>query len=121
MSGFRIFWLLAGLLFVCVGAIGIVLPLLPTTPFLLLATYCFARSSERLNNWLLHHPRFGPLIRNWQRYGGIDTKSKQVSVGLILLTPIVTLLIGVPWWALAAQIVVLAGAAAFIVTRPTPP
>lgn len=121
MSRFRFFWLVAGLLFVAIAMVGVVLPLLPTTPFLLVATYCFARSSERLNRWLLNHPTFGPLIDNWNRYGSIDRKSKRISIIVIVLTPIITVLIGVPMWALAAQIAVLACSATFILTRPNPP
>ncbi len=121
MSRFRVFWLLAGLLFVAIGAIGVILPLLPTTPFLLVATYCFARSSERLNRWLLTHRTFGPLINNWQNYGSIDRRSKRISMIVIALTPVITILIGVPWWALAAQLVVLSLSATFILTRPDPP
>ena len=121
MSRFRFLWLLAGLLFVALGAIGVVLPLLPTTPFLLVATYCFARSSERLNHWLLNHRTFGPLIDNWQKYGSIDKRSKQISMIAIALTPVITVMIGVPWWALAAQLVILTASATFILTRPLPP
>ncbi len=121
MSRFRVLWLLGGLTCVAVGAVGVVLPLLPTTPFLLVATYCFARSSERLNRWLLNHRTFGPLIENWQKYGSIDRRSKKISLIVIVLTPIITLMIGVPWWALAAQLVVLGLSATFILTRPNPP
>ena len=121
MSRFRVLWLIVGLLFVAIGAIGVVLPLLPTTPFLLVATYCFARSSERLNHWLLNHRTFGPLISNWQQYGSIDRRSKRIAMLVIVMTPLITLLIGVPWWALAAQIVVLSLSATFILTRPDPP
>ncbi|MCH8243491.1 MAG: YbaN family protein [Planctomycetes bacterium] len=121
MSGFRLPWLLAGLVFLAIGVIGIVLPLLPTTPFLLLTTFCFARSSPRLNRWLLNHATFGALISNWQKYGSIDRRSKLIAIAVILLTPIATLLIGAPGWLIAAQIIVLACAATFILTRPEPP
>lgn len=121
ISRFRLLWLLAGFLFVAIGAVGVVLPLLPTTPFLLLAAYCFTRSSPRMNRWLHSHKTFGPLINNWNRYGSIDRRSKRVAMAVILLTPAITVIIGVPWWALASQIAVLAIAATFVLTRPDPP
>jgi uncharacterized membrane protein YbaN (DUF454 family) len=121
ISSFRWLWLLAGVVLVATGAIGVILPLLPTTPFLLLAAYCFARSSPALHDWLLNHRTFGPLISNWDQYGSIDPRSKRIAVGVILLTPIIAILVGAPWWALAAQIVVLFFAASFILTRPNPP
>lgn len=121
MSGFRLLWLLAGLVFLAIGVIGIVLPLLPTTPFLLLTTFCFARSSPRLHRWLLSHATFGALISNWQKYGSIDWRSKMIAIAVIVLTPIATLLLGAPGWLIAAQIVVLGCAATFILTRPEPP
>ncbi len=121
MSRFRLLWLIAGLVFLAIGAIGVILPLLPTTPFLLLTAYCFARSSPGMNRWLHSHPTFGPLINNWHQYGSIDRRSKRIAMVVILLTPIITLVIGVPWWALASQLLILGIAAAFVLTRPDPP
>ena len=60
----RLTWLIVGLLALALGAIGIALPLLPTTPFILLAAFAFAQSSEKLHQWLLDHNVFGPLIDN---------------------------------------------------------
>ena len=121
ISRFRHLWLLAGLAFLAIGAIGIVLPLLPTTPFLLVAAYCFTQSSPRMHRWLHGHPTFGPLISNWHQYGSIDRRSKRIAIIVILLTPVMTVAIGVPWWALAAQILILGAAATFVLTRPNPP
>ena len=121
ISRFRIFWAFGGIVFVVIGAIGVVLPLLPTTPFLLLAAYCFARSSPRLHDWLLTHKTFGPLIKNWDEYGSIDPRAKRIAIVVILLTPLIAIAIGVPWWALAAQLIVLGIASTFILTRPDPP
>lgn len=64
----RLVFLLAGILFVLLAVMGAVLPLLPTTPFLLLAVACFARSSERLYQILLNNRVFGPSIRDWHQY-----------------------------------------------------
>lgn len=69
-------WLVLGLALVGVGFIGIFVPLLPTTDFLLLALLCFARSSPRLETWLLNHPRFGPGLRAWRRDRAVPRHAK---------------------------------------------
>ena len=116
----RFIWLSVGLAALAVGAVGVVLPLLPTTPFLLVAAFAFARSSERMNSWLREHQVFGPLINNWHRDGSIDQKAKRMAIIVIVATPVVTWLLDVPSWVVACQIVVLSAAAIFIVTRPSP-
>lgn len=72
-------WVGAGALALSTGIIGIFLPLLPTTPFVLLAAYCFARGSERIERWLLTHPRFGPMIRRWRDHRAIPLRAKQLA------------------------------------------
>ena len=116
----RFIWLLTGLAALAIGAVGVVLPLLPTTPFLLVAAFAFARSSERMNKWLREHQVFGPLINNWHRDGSIDPKTKQTAIIVIVATPLVMWLLDVPTWIVACQIVVLSAAAIFILTRPSP-
>lgn len=71
-------WLLisAGMLCVALGTIGIVVPLLPTTPFLLLAAACFVRSSDRLYSWLTSHRVFGSYIRNYREHRGMTAKAR---------------------------------------------
>ena len=118
ISGFRLLWAIGGVVFVAIGTIGVILPLLPTTPFLLLAAYCFARSSPKLHDWLLNHRSFGPLISNWDRYGSIDRRSKCIAMIVILMTLGISVAIDVPSWALASQIVVLVIVSTFILTRP---
>ena len=73
-------WIGLGWLFVLLGAAGIVLPLLPTTPFLLLAAVCFSRGSQRMHNWLVNHPTLGPPIVNWQTNRTIARKIKVVAL-----------------------------------------
>ena len=77
----RRIYLLCGLALVGLGFVGAFLPVLPTTPFLILAAACFARSSEPLERWLLDHPRFGPALRGWREHGAIPWKAKLMSLG----------------------------------------
>ena len=74
--GAQLLWMGLGLLFVGIGFFGLFVPLLPTTDFLLLALPCFARSSPRLEAWLLNHPRFGPSLRSWQRDRAVPRAAK---------------------------------------------
>lgn len=62
------------------GVIGAFLPILPTTPFMILAAGCFARSSPRLEAWLLSHPVFGPMLRDWRERGAIPQRAKMAAV-----------------------------------------
>jgi uncharacterized membrane protein YbaN (DUF454 family) len=79
-----VFITLAGLFFV-LGALGAVLPVLPTTPFLLLASYFLTRTSPRLNRLLLRSRFFGPILRDWQQQGGVRTDVKAQAIVLVLL------------------------------------
>ncbi len=71
----RFLWAFLGLACVGLALVGVVLPLLPTVPFLLLAAFFFARSSERLHYWLLSHSTFGPLIDDWHSRGAIRPRA----------------------------------------------
>ena len=117
----RIFWAIGGLVSLVLGIIGIALPLLPTTPFLLLAAFCFTRGSERMNNWLLNHPTLGPPIVDWRDYGAISKKSKIWALVVIAATPMVTYFSGAPLWAIGVQSLVLVLVCLFIYSRPLPP
>jgi uncharacterized membrane protein YbaN (DUF454 family) len=117
----RITWLVVGLLALALGAIGIALPLLPTTPFVLVAAFAFAQSSEKLHQWLLDHNVFGPLIDNWQRHGAISRRAKVLSVVSMAALLLISLAMAAPPAVIIAQLVVLGAAALFILTRPEPP
>ena len=82
----RAFFLAAGTLALVLGLIGIFLPLLPTTPFVLLAAACYARGSRRFYDWLLAQRTFGPIIHEWQRHRSIPYKTKITAVALMSLT-----------------------------------
>ncbi|MEZ5765618.1 MAG: YbaN family protein [Xanthobacteraceae bacterium] len=116
----RYVYLGLGLTFVALGVIGAFLPVLPTTPFLIVAAACFARSSPRLESWLLNHPQFGPMLRAWREHGAIPRKAKLmaltgVSIGFVLFwtasNPGPLLLIGVGALMLTGLV--------YVFTRPT--
>lgn len=87
-----------GTLFVLLGVVGIFLPVLPTTPFLLLAAACYARSSRRIYHWLLHQPHFGPLIREWREYRSMPYRAKRKALLLIVLSFGISIVFFVPGW-----------------------
>ena len=117
----RAWWRVAGVTALLLGLIGIPLPLLPTTPFLLLAAFCFSRGSDRLHDWLLTHPRFGPIIADWREHGAISRRAKLLSALAMAATFVIALALGVPGYALALQAATLIATGTFVLTRPAPP
>lgn len=116
----RMLWLLAGGLALALGVAGIILPLVPTTPLLLLAAFCFARASPRLEMWLIEHPRLGPPIRNWRAEGAISTRGKVAALVAIGATFGVSLALHLPVKVLLIQAATLGAVTLFIVSRPAP-
>ncbi len=108
-----------GCLFLLLGFIGALLPVMPTTIFLILAAWCFGRSSPRLERWMLDHPRFGPVLRDWREHGAMPRKAKLMAcigmtVGYALFWMVAN---PAPWLALAVAAAMLASAL-WIATRP---
>ena len=115
----RVMWFVFGLLSLALGILGIPLPLLPTVPLLLLAAFCFARSSERMHIWLTTHPKLGPPIADWNENGAIRQPAKIAATVAIAAAFGISLLLSVPLKALIAQVAVLTCVMVFIWTRPT--
>lgn len=110
----------AGTVCVGLGLLGIFLPLLPTTPFLLLAAACYARSSPRMLHWLHHNRWFGAYIRNWREGRGIPVREKTVAIALIWVTIGVTVIWFVPLlWVRALLVVIAAAVTAHLLLLPT--
>jgi uncharacterized membrane protein YbaN (DUF454 family) len=82
----RTLWLIAGTICVVLGAIGMVLPILPTTPFLLAAAACYCKSSDRMYNWLLNNKWFGEYIRNYKEGRGLPMKTKITALIVLWVT-----------------------------------
>ena len=106
-------WLSLGL-----GVLGVALPVLPTTPFVLLAAWCFLRSSPKWNQWIRQHSLFGPLIQDWEARGAIRRRTKVSAITLIAVS------LSLNWWAeipLPVKLgltLLLSGVTLFILTRP---
>jgi len=114
----RFAYAVLGWLAVTLGLIGVVLPGLPTTVFMILAAYLFGRSSPRLRQWLLDHPAFGPAIRDWEDRGAISPRGKKAALLAMAAVLAISLVLGLAGWIIAMQAVCMAGAATFILSRP---
>lgn len=103
----RVLLIVLGFVFVAIGIAGVILPVLPATPFFLLAAACFARASERFYNWLLNNPTVGPTVREWRRYRSIRYRTKLLAIALMAVTLSVSIVFFVPDPYLKAGLAVL--------------
>lgn len=121
MTASRTLWFIIGLIALSLGVLGIALPLLPTTPFVLLAAFAFARSSDRWHKWLQEHRIFGPMITNWREHGAISRRAKIAAVGSMAAIFALSLALGLSTGVLIIHAIVLLAAAAFVLSRPSSP
>ena len=106
----RRLWTVAGLMFVGIGAVGAVLPLLPTVPFLLLALFCFARGNPVWEQRLLDHPTYGPLLLDWRQRRAIPRRAKWAALIAMAVSVMVTAFTaGWPWILIPLAVMALSG------------
>jgi hypothetical protein len=113
----RAVWFAGGWLALLLGGVGVFLPLLPTVPFVILAAFCFARSSPRLEHWLVSHRRFGPHIQAWRSRGAISRRGKRAALIAFGASAVIGLLLLELPWSLAPTAAALVGGS-WIATRP---
>ena len=113
-------WRLVAICAIGLGVIGIVVPVLPTVPFLILAAFAASKGWPALERRLLEHPRYGRDIRGWREHGTIPRKAKNFATPLMALSLTVLVLTDVPVWAQASVTVLLIGVAIWLWSRPEP-
>ena len=112
----RYLYRLLGFIAVALGAVGAVLPIMPTVPFLLLAVFFFARSSPELERKILDHPQWGWQVRDWRERRAINRRAKIMAIGAMATGAVVTYFtLGHPWYWVSVAILVTCGA--WIATR----
>ena len=113
----RLLFLSAGWISLLLGAVGAFVPLLPTVPFVILAAFCFARGSPRLEEWLVGHRRFGPHIQAWRSRGAISRSGKRAALMAFAVSAALGIaLMAWPWSVLPLLAAVVGGS--WIATRP---
>lgn len=114
----KFIWFMLGGVSLLLGSVGIVLPILPTVPFLLLSAFFFAKSSTRVHDWLLNHKIFGEMLRDWHERGAINRKSKYFATISIVSVLGLSLILGLKEVVIYIQVFVLSLVLIFIWTRP---
>ncbi len=109
-----------GWVFVGTGVVGAFLPVLPTTPFMILALWMFSKSSKRFHDWLYNHRIFGPSLHKWQQYRVIPPVAKLASVSMMLASfSYLVFVSSVPVWGVILTGLVMTSAAWFVLSKPS--
>ena len=116
----RWLWWLLAYASLGLGIVGIVVPGLPTVPFVLLAAFAAARGSQRLRERLLADRRFGPMIRDWEREGAVSRRAKWLATATMAVCAVVMFLTAPKWWMAATGTAFMAATAAWLWRRPEP-
>jgi uncharacterized membrane protein YbaN (DUF454 family) len=106
--------------FLALAIIGIVVPGLPTVPFLLLSAWFAAKGSKRLHRWLYAHPHFGKLLIDWERQGAISRSSKVIAVIMLAIAWVVMYLQITNFWVMVGMTLLLVSIMVYLLSRPEP-
>lgn len=118
MQGKRILLIILGWFSLITGIIGIFLPLLPTTPFVLLAAWCFSKSSERFHTWLMDHKYFGPMVRDWLSGQGIPRKARNRAIIFMWIGMGISIIIVGRLWATISLICIGLAVCVYLLRMP---
>lgn len=118
---FRWAWWLLAYTSLGLGLVGIVVPGLPTVPFVLLSAFAAARGSQRLHDWLLAHRQFGPMIRDWQAHGAVSRRAKWLAVTMMSVCAVIMFLTAPKVWMAATGTAIMTVVAIWLWARPEPP
>lgn len=113
----RWLWLLLGWLCLLLGGVGVVTPLLPTVPFVLLAAWCFSKGSARWEAWLLAHPRWGPMVQDWRSRRAVPRRAKWLALGMMTLSCAIAAW-RAPTWAAGLSVLICASVALWLWSLP---
>lgn len=113
-------WRALAILCMALALLGVVLPGLPTVPFLIVAAWAGGRGWPALERWLLEHPRYGPGLRQWRANGTVPRRAKWAASAMMALSAVVMWRVGAPAVALAPALLVMSGVAWWLWRRPEP-
>ena len=119
-STMKLVFFTLGWTFFGLGLVGVFLPVLPTTPFMLLALFMFAKSSERFHYWLYHHRVFGPSLQLWHQHNVIPVKAKIMSVSMMSLSLLYIIFFSpIPTWLMIVTSLLMGYGAWFVLSKPS--
>ena len=115
-------YFLLGWLFFALGILGVALPVMPTTPFMLLALWAFSRSSQRFHDWLYNHSFFGPPLQQWQQYRVVPRGVKFLAISFMLMSMMYLLFFSpLPDWVKITTALVMSATAIYLLSKPSSP